>query len=32
MAEQMGDAWEDLKKVIDKYRETVDQAHYSKYY
>ncbi|MCI2083078.1 MAG: uracil-DNA glycosylase [Bacteroidales bacterium] len=26
------DAWEDFKKVIDKYRETVDPAHYSKYH
>jgi DNA polymerase len=26
------DAWEDFKKIIDKYRETVDQAHYSKYH
>ncbi len=26
------DAWDDFKKVIDKYREIVDPAHYSKYY
>jgi DNA polymerase len=26
------DAWEDFKKVIDKYRETVDPKHYSKYH